>query len=404
MPVVCLYFQVHQPRRLRHYTFFDIDRVHTYEDAAANRRLLNRAAEKCCLPANRILLDLIRSRAGAFRIAFSISGSLLEQFEKDRPDVLKSYRELADTGCVEFLNETYSHSLAFLFSPGEFRRQILLHQRKIKSLFGRMPTTFHHTGLTYNDHLAHIIEKMGCRAILAEGTKQVLNGLSPDCVYRPAGCQTVKLLFKNNLLSDDIAFHFSNQSRIHELLTAETFARRIHSMNADHAVINLFIHFEVFEDHPLADSVMLDFLPDFSSVILSDSRFRFQTPGEVAASHDPVSVLGVPAALLQADQDPGLTIWLGNAMQKDAVQTLYHLEDSVRRRHNKQSLETWRMLQDSDHFRFMSTKRPAAGDAHRSFSPYFSPYDAYINYMNILDDFSVVLNKTPAYLRKEDHI
>jgi alpha-amylase len=166
MPVVCLYLQVHQPRRLRHYTFFDIDRVQVYEDKEANRLLLHRVAEKCYMPANRILLNQIRRHAGAFRVAFSLTGVLLEQLEKDRPDVLDSFKALADTGCVEFLNETYCHSLAFLFSRKEFTQQVLRHKRKIKSLFGQTPTTFRNTELIYNNDLAHVVEKMGYPMIL----------------------------------------------------------------------------------------------------------------------------------------------------------------------------------------------------------------------------------------------
>jgi alpha-amylase len=388
MPVVCLYFQVHQPRRLRHYTFFDIDHVHVYEDVQANRLLLHRVAEKCYLPANRILLNQIRRHAGAFRIAFSLTGVLLEQLEKDRPDVLDSFKELADTGCVEFLNETYCHSLAFLFSHKEFRQQVLRHKRKIKSLFGQTPTTFRNTELIYNNDLAHVVEKMGYRAILAEGAERILHGRTPDRIYQPAGCQALKLLLRNYRLSDDIAFRFSDRSSPEYPLTAQKFAQRIRRIDADQAVINLFMDYETFGEHHWADSGIFDFLGSFASEILKDSRFRFQTPGEAAESHDPVAALNVPDALSWADQERDLTAWLGSAMQQDAIQTLYKLEDGLRCRHDRKHLRTWRMLQTSDHFYYMCTKWSADGDVHRYFNPYPSPYDAYINFMNILDDFS----------------
>ena len=388
MPVVCLYFQVHQPRRLRRYTFFDINHVHVYEDVQANRLRLNRVAEKCYLPANRILLNQIRRHAGAFRVAFSLTGVLLEQLEQKRPDVLDSFRELADTGCVEFLNETYHHSLAFLFSRKEFKQQVLQHGRKIESLFGQTPTTFRNTELIYNNDLARMIEKMGFRAILAEGAERILNGRPPDCVYRPAGCRTLKLMLRNYRLSDDIAFRFSDRAWPQYPLTAGKFAHWIHRIDADHAVVNLFMDYETFGKHHRADSGIFTFLESFPAEILKNPRFSFQTPGEAAASHDPVAALNVPDALSWTDQERDLTAWLGNAMQKDAIQTLYRLEVDIRNRHEGKHLQTWRMLQTSDHFYYMCTKRSADGDVHRYFNPYPSPYDAYINYMNILDDFS----------------
>jgi len=387
MSVVCLYFQVHQPRRLRPYSFFDINHVKIYEDAKANRLLLNKVAQKCYLPANRILLKQIRRHGGAFRLAFSLTGVLLEQLEKDRLDVLDSFKELADTGCVEFLNETYCHSLAFLFSRQEFKQQVLRHKRKIKSLFGQTPTTFRHTELIYDNDLAHVIEKMGYRAILAEGTERILNGRTPDRVYQPAGCQALKLLLRNYRLSDDIAFRFSDRSSPEYPLTAQTFAERIHRIDADQAVVNLFMDYETFGEHHWADSGIFKFLESFPTEILKHPRFRFQTPGEAAASHDPVAALNAPDTLSWADQERDLTAWLGSAMQKDAIHTLYKLEAGARRR-GGQCLQTWRMLQTSDHFYYMCTKWSADGDVHRYFNPYPSPYDAYINFMNILDDFS----------------
>lgn len=393
MPVVCLYFQVHQPRRLRRYSFFDINHVKTYEDAEANRRRLNKAAQKCYLPANRMLLEQIRRHGGAFRLAFSLTGVLLEQMEKDRPDVLDSFRELADTGCVEFLNETYWHSLAFLFSRREFTQQVLRHKRKIKSLFGRTPTTFRHTELIYNNDLAHVVEKMGYRAILAEGTERILNGRTPDRVYQPAGCQGLKLLLRNYRLSDDIAPRFSDRSTPEYPLTAQKFAERIHRIEAEQAVVNLVMDYETFGEHHGADSGIFKFLESLPAEILKHPRFRFQTPGEAAASHDPVAELDAPDALSWADQERSLTAWLGSAMQKDAIQTLYKLEAGVRGRHDREHLQNWRMLQTSDHYYYMCTKRSVDGDVHRYVNPYPSPYDAYINFMNILDDFSMRLKR-----------
>jgi alpha-amylase len=393
MPVVCLNFQVHLPLRLRPCSFFDIGHVATYEDVTANRQLLNRVARNCYLPANRILLRQIRRHAGAFRVAFSLTGVVVEQLEKDRPDVLDSFRELSDTGCVEFLNETYDHSIAFLFSHREFRQQVLRHKRKIKSLFGRAPTTFRHTGLIYNNDLAHAVEKMGYCAILAEGAGRMLNGRAPDHVYQPAGCRTLKLLLRNQCLSDDIALRFFDRPSPEYPLTARTFAERIRRIDDDRAVISLSVDYETFGERHRADSGILDFLEDFASEILRDPQVRFQTPGEAARSHEPAAAIDVPVALSRTEQERDLTAWFGSAMQQDAIRSLYNLEAVVRSCNERKHLQTWRRLQASDHFDYMCTKGSVGGNVHRSFNPYPSPYDAYINYMNILDDFSRRLNR-----------
>jgi alpha-amylase len=236
--------------------------------------------------------------------------------------------------------------------------------------------------------LAQVIEKMGYRVILAEGAERILNGRTPDHVYQPAGCQALKLLLRNYRLSDDIAFRFTDRSSPESPLTAKTSAERIRRVDADQAVVNLFMDYETFGEHHWAESGIFDFLGSFASEVLKDSRFCFQTPGEAAQSHDPVAALNAPDTLSWADRERDLTAWLGSAMQQDAIQTLYKLEAGVRCRQKRKYLQTWRMLQTSDHFYYMCTKWSADGDVHRYFNPYPSPYDAYINFMNILDDFS----------------
>jgi alpha-amylase len=388
MPVICLYFQVHRPRRLRPYSYFDIGHVKTYEDVTANRLLLNKVARKYYLPANRLLLNQIRRHAGAFRLAFSLTGILLEQLEKDCPNVLDSFKELADTGCVEFLNETYHHSLAFLFSRREFKQQVLRHKWKIKSLLGQTPTTFRHTELLYHNDLAHAVEKMGYRTILAEGAERMLKGRTPDRVYQPAGCRTLKLLLRNDRLSDDIVSGLPDHSSSEHPPTAQRFAERIRRIDEDQAVVSLFMDYDTFGEQHGADSGIFDFLEDFASVILKHPGSRFLTPGEAAQSHDPAAVFDAPDAPSRAGREQDLTPWFGSAMQQDAIQGLYELEAGVRGRHERKYMQTWRMLQTADHFCYMSAKGSAGSSAHRHFNPYPSPYDAYINYMNILDDFS----------------
>ncbi|MHB8772230.1 MAG: glycoside hydrolase family 57 protein [Syntrophales bacterium] len=387
MPSVCLYFQVHQPRRLRRFSFFDVGRLHHYEDEAENRRLLDRIAHKCYLPANALLTELIGAYRGKFRLACSLSGVLIDQLQRYRPDVLESFRRLAQTGCVEFLTETDSHSLAFLFSAREFGEQVLLHEQRIRKLFGQQGRTFRHTELIYNNDLAVAVEKMGYRVILAEGTEKLLGRRSPNHPYRPAGCDGLTLLLRNYRLSDDVAFRFSERSWADYPLTAAKYAHWLHRAGQEETVINLFMDYETFGEHQWAETGIFEFLRELPGEVLRNPDFAFRTPAEAAEAHAAAGEIDSPGFVSWADEERDTTAWLGNAMQQDASRALYALEPHVRRRADAGILATWRTLQTSDHFYYMCTKWFADGDVHRYFNPFESPYEAYINYMNILDDF-----------------
>jgi alpha-amylase len=353
MPSVCIYFQVHQPCRLRRYSFFDVGQVHDYEDDVENRRILDRVAEKCYLPAGALLLRLIQEYGGAFRVAFSLSGVLLDQLERYRPDVLEGFQRLSATGCVEFLNETDGHSLAFLFSPREFRTQVLRHRERVRSLFGQEGRTFRHTELIYSNALAAVVEKMGYRAILAEGTEKILGRRSPNLVYRPTGCKKLKLLLRNYRLSDDVAFRFSDRNWAEYPLTAAKYAHWVHRIRREAAVVNLFMDYETFGEHQWRETGIFDFLREFPGEILRHPDFRFQTPAEAgdlwgddAAScpHKSLQEIDCPDFISWADEERDTTAWLGNAMQQDAARKLYNLEAAVRRGKDDGRLRAWRIF------------------------------------------------------------
>ncbi|MCX5826749.1 MAG: glycoside hydrolase family 57 protein [Deltaproteobacteria bacterium] len=397
MPAICLYFQVHQPCRLKRYTAFDIGHDHDYEDREENRRLLEKVAERCYLPANALLSNLIRKHEGRFRVAFSISGVLLDQLTTYRPDVLESFQRLAETGCVEFLNETYYHSLSFLFSRDEFRAQVSRHRRKIKELFGQDGKTFRFTELIYNNDLAREAESLGYEVILAEGAEALLDDRSPNRVYRAswdgAGDGRIKLLLRNYRLSDDVSFRFSNRGWQEYPLTVGKYAHWIHGENGAGTVINLFMDYETFGEHQWADTGIFRFLEKLPGGILKHRDFVFATPAEIAGTVESVDSIDAPELSSWADTERDLTAWLGNAMQQDAAGTLYGLEATVKACKDTILLDSWRKLQTSDHFYYMCTKWFADGDVHKYFNPYPSPYDAYINYMNILDDLSKQVKK-----------
>jgi alpha-amylase len=389
MPGICIYFQVHQPRRLKRYTVFDIGRNHLYEDPGKSRQVLDELAHSCYLPASELLLKLMEKHKGKFRLAFSISGETIALCEKYREDVLEVFRRLADTGCVEFLNETYSHSLAFLFSPREFRDQVKLHKKKIEELFGQRATAFRCTELIYNNEIAGAAEKMGYKVILAEGQEDIPGFLGPNFVYRPADCAKLKLLLRNYRLSDDIQSGIFDHLHNGSPLTAGRFVERItKASKGDGDVVNLFMNYEIFGKYN--NSMALDFLQDFADEIIRHD-FCFYTPSETAARHDPVALLNVSDFVSWSGVKHDLTAWTGNAMQRDALRALYDLEEKVRKRKDADYLARWRMLQVSDHFYYMGTGNYSNGAKQKYSNPYASPYEAYINYMNILEDFSLSL-------------
>jgi len=348
MASVCLYFQVHQPYRLRHYTIFDRDR--NYFDHSKNAQVCRKVANKCYLPANAVLLDLLRHYKGRFKVSFSITGVLLEQLEQYAPQALASFQQLAETGCVEFLAETYYHSLSSLFSSGEFVEQVQAHVETVEKLFGQRPRVFRNTELIYSNDLAALVAQMECfDTILAEGADHVLRNWS----QWP--------------------------------LTADTFANWINAVNGNGYVVNLFMDYETFGEHQWDSTGIFNFLRHLPAEILRHPDNDFRTVSQ-AAAYEAVDVVDVPGITSWADTERDLSAWLGNAMQQNAVAELYKLEKVVKATQNPQLIENWRKLQISDHFYYMCTKYFADGDVHKYFNPYDSPYDAYINFMNALDD------------------
>lgn len=392
MPSICFYFQVHQPYRLRHYSFFDIGQDHFYEDAEVNRTILDKVAQKCYLPMNELLLKMIRRWEGRFRVAFSLSGTAMDQFEEYQPEILDSFRALVDTGCVELISETYAHSLAALYDPDEFRAQVALHDELIKKHFGATPRVFRNTELIYRNDIARMVEDMGYEAILTEGADHILGWRSPNYMYQPASCTKLKLLLKNYRLSDDIAFRFSNRGWDQWPLTAEKFAGWAHAVNGAGELINLFMDYETFGEHQWAETGIFDFMEALPAAIFADPNFDFVTPSQAAERYSPIARIDVPNAISWADVERDLTAWIGNDMECDAIETVYSLKEKVLADGNEGILRTWRRLQTSDHFYYMCTKWFSDGDVHKYFNPYGTPYDAYINYMNVLSDFKMTLD------------
>jgi alpha-amylase len=392
MASVCFYFQVHQPYRLKPYTIFDTDS--NYFDEFKNAQICRKVANKCYLPANQLLLELIKKYNGRFKISYSVTGCLLEQLETYAPETLQTFKELATTGCVEFLGETYYHSLSCLYSEKEFIEQIKAHKQAIKRLFGQTPRVFRNTELIYNNQLAKLIEEIGdFDAILAEGADHILGYKSPNFVYRPVKCNKLKLLLKNYRLSDDIAFRFSNKGWSQWPLNAGKFAGWVNEVNGCGYTVNLFMDYETFGEHQWEDTGIFNFLRHLPEEILKHPDNNFKTPSEVAADFEAVDEIDVPHTISWADIERDLSAWLGNPMQQNALYTLYNFEEKVKKTNDEGIIRDWRKLQISDHFYYMCTKWFADGDVHKYFNPYDTPYDSYINFMNVLENLDSRCNE-----------
>lgn len=390
---LCLYFQVHQPDRLRLYRFFDIGNDSQYFDEFTNKTILKRVAQRCYLPMNALMLELIKKYKGQFRICYSISGSALEQFEQYAPEVLESFRELAKTKCVEFLAETYAHSLSSLISEKEFVNQVKEHAAAVKKYFGVKPSAFRNTELIYSDKIGEVVASMGYSTMLTEGARHILGWKSPNYVYTNAINPKLKLLLKNFRLSDDIAFRFSDRSNPAWPITSEKYATWLEESAKSDDIINLFMDYETFGEHQSRSTGIFEFMKALPGAILANTALKFRTPSEATKTHQPVAPLHVPFAISWADEERDTSAWIGNELQNEAFHKLYSVEKKVMSSKDPLLIADYRKLQESDHFYYMCTKFFSDGAVHKYFNPYDTPYEAFINYMNVLSDFLIRVNK-----------
>lgn len=399
MKAIVLYLHVHQPYRIRHYTIFDTSQKHDYFDAAydsreSNERILHKVAEKSYLPTNQRLLALLQQHP-EFKVSMSITGTVLEQLEKWSPAALQSFKDLVATGQVEIVGETYHHSLSFFYSRAEFELQVRMHREKVEQLFGQTPKVFRNTELAYNNDLAFWADKAGYKGILAEGWDKVLDWRSPNYVYRPTYTSHIGLLMKNYKLSDDIAFRFGDQNWEGWPLTADKFTHWL-NQDAEATNFNLFMDYETFGEHQWHESGIFKFLEHLPEQWLKTAGNTFMTVSEAIDANEPRGEIDVPQTVTWADTERDLSAWLGNAMQQEAVHALYDLQERIIGTHDLVLIEDWRRLQTSDHFYYMCTKYFNDGDIHAYFSPYATPYEAFINFMNAYHDISYRLTQKGA--------
>jgi len=396
---ITLYLHVHQPLRVRDYTVFDTALDHNYfndPDPLSDRnneKVFNKVAEKSYRPMNALLEKLLADHE-EFKLSLSITGTFLEQAEKWAPDVIESFQRLVATGRVEIVAETYYHSLAFFYSRTEFERQVEAHKDKIRQLFGVETSVFRNTELAYNDSLAQWADEYGFKGILAEGWDPILDWRSPNFVYRPEGTKNISLLLKNYKLSDDLAFRFSNKAWSEWPLTANKYTEWANASIEDAPLINLFMDYETFGEHQWQDTGIFDFFEDFVGRWIANPDNTFYTVSDAIEINQPVGELSMPSTVTWADAERDLTAWLGNSMQHEAMGHLYALEADILRTKDADLIDDWRKLQTSDHAYYMCTKWFSDGDVHAYFSPYESPYDAFLYYMNVIRDLRWRLHET----------
>lgn len=378
---ICFYFQVHQPYRFREYSIFDIGSSQQYFNDASNREIFLKVAENCYNPANQLVLDLLKKHK-KFKCAFSLSGTFLQQSQDYMPEILNSFRRLLSSGNVEFLNETFYHSLASVFSRSEFVEQVDKHKRALKDLFACTPTSFRNTELIYNDAMAHLLSELGYKTILAEGVVNKDYCDCPNYFYNVAESENTSVMLRNSVISDLLTFNFVGSQHKAPSLDPKKVAKMIVSQPGE--VVNIFIDYEFLGEHHKNESGIFCFLEALISK-LEHMGANFILPSEVPVQSD--QDYNCPEFSSWADNTKDLGAWLSNNMQNCMAQELYGLESKIKACSNKELLETWRKMQTSDHFYYMFTNAGADYNAHRYFSPFAYPHEMFISFQNILRDF-----------------
>ena len=392
MKSVCLFFHAHQPLRYRRYRFFDIGNNHCYYDDYFNKTIIKKVAAESYIPTNRLLLKLANKYKGKFKVSFSITGLALEQFERYSPEVIESFKKLAKTGCVEFVSETCSNTLSSLKNPDIFEKQVKLHDEHILNLFGQKPRIFRNTEMIYSDKIGALVAEMGYKGMLSEGVKNMGN---QNFVYTNAINPTMKVLMINSKLSSDISSRFSNKSRSKSTLTAEKFTNQLEKTGKKENTVNIFLNYELFSKHQPKESSIFDFLENFATLVAKNQTLKFATPSEVIDEIQPVSAISVPRPISWANEEHELTAWLGNDMQKEAYKNLYSISEKIEKCNNPELQKEWDFLQTSDNFYYMSAKDYSNSSHPNTFNIFNTPYEAFINYMNVLSDLKIRLN-SPA--------
>ena len=401
MTDVVFVFEVHQPHRLRRSLFWEgkvfrrltkNDLFNYYFNNEIDREIFKRAARKCYFPSNQIILDVIdrhKHERKKPKFSFSLSGVFLEQCEMFEKDLIESFRQLADSGCTEFLNQTYYHSIASLYAEKEeFIEQVKMHKQIVNDLLGYTPSVFENTELLYNNTIAKTVESIGYKGIYTEGVEKILGEKSPNCIYTPKDAKKIRVLLRNYKLTDDIGFRFSARWWPEWPLTATKYAKWLAETKGE--VINIFPDYETFGEHHWPETGIHSFLQHLPDEILRFNNLQMATPSEVVDKHASGGEIDVPEAegtVSWADIQRDQSGWLGNVMQWAYYTTLRRLEPLIKEAEDEEFLRLWRDFQTSDHLYYMFTAGGGPGEVHSYFSPFESPMDAFVAAQTLLNDF-----------------
>lgn len=391
MSSVCLYFRVHIPYRLKLFPKRTVADAGSLFDLAANQLVINKLADECYLPANKIIQQLIKLNKGKFGITFSISGTAIELLQQYRPDVLDSFKALSNTGCVEFLSETYYNSLSWLHSKAEFKRQVQIHHKKVEEVFGYTPVVFRNTELIYNNELADFIAAMGYKGILCEGLESILNGRTPNQLYAAPGNNDIKIFLRNTSLSDDIAFRFDDPAWNEQPLTAEKFAGWIHTHDEHTSNIHLYFDYESFGVYKKTGTGIFDFLRNLPAAVMANNQWIFKTPSALISDDFPEDIFDAPQIISWQNKSPDNCIWSENAMQRSSIHKIYHIQNMVQKTSCANAMDYWGHLQSADHFFCMSEQRRMVNDVYFNLCPFICAAEAHRHYKNIVTEFEIHL-------------
>lgn len=393
---ICFHFQISQPFRLRTYRFFDINKDHHYFDDYQNSYLTRRLAERCYLPANAMLLDLIKKHGNEMAVSFSIAGSSIKLFQEYCPEVIDSFKALVETGCVEITGNTYTHSVASLYGKEPFMEQVHLQENLLKEVFGVKPTTFCNTEIIYSDEIGEWLAEAGYDTVLTEGARHILGWKSPGYLYCNPFQTDLKLLLRNYPLCDDISLRFSDHSWDQYPLTADKYMGFLGGLPQDAPFINLYLDYETIGEYHVAESGIFDFFRALFEQIIASPEYQLMQPKEAARTETKVSTMHAPWPISCSGEEKDTAEWTGNELQQEAFQQLFKLWDLYKTSENEEAKLNWLRLQAADHFYFMSTKWFPQQAVRRNFDVYPSPYQAFINYMNVLNDVKLQLELAPA--------
>lgn len=388
---LCLHFQIHHPVHLIKYHFFDIGKNSDYADSFENKSMIKKMAEQCYLPVNAMMMELIKKYDGQFRFSISISGLVVEMFRRHSPEVLESFKQLVSTGCVELCAQTFQHSLSSVLDKEEFVSQVKAHSDTMKELFGVKCETFCNTELIYSDEIGETLAEMGFRTMITEGAKHVLGWKSPNYLYTNSINPKLKLLLRNPHLSDDISERFTDRSWEEWPLTADKYSSWLNDVEED--VVTLVMNYDTLSEHPNKKSGIVDFFRHLPEQLFNRTDFRFRTPSEITKEHQPVAPLHVPYPISWLDEEKDITALMGNELQNEAIEELYKMKQDVAALNDDATTRDFNFLQDSTYFLYMSTKLFSEECKRCTKTPYETPYEAFINYMNVISDLSIRIEK-----------